>query len=170
MHDRYFFAADIFSILLAFSNYRLWPIPLALQLSSLLAYSFIISLSLTGSIWTTMIPVAALLNTATVGCLVYLYWKACRGEVPAGRQEMTEFSVALAAIGAVASIWIGVALVTRYAAARICAGGSRELCSWELNPNLLNANLLQRLLFFAVLAGGYWTARRMTRQLLARPK
>ncbi|MDJ0950174.1 MAG: glycosyltransferase 87 family protein [Alphaproteobacteria bacterium] len=39
MHDRYFFPADVFAYLLMFVVPRLWPIAVALQLSSLLAYS-----------------------------------------------------------------------------------------------------------------------------------
>jgi Gpi18-like mannosyltransferase len=38
MHDRYFFVADILTILIAFSMPRLWAVPFLFQIGSLLAY------------------------------------------------------------------------------------------------------------------------------------
>jgi Gpi18-like mannosyltransferase len=62
MHDRYFFAADLSSIALAFLNPRMWFVPVALQISSLLAYVPV----LTGGHGFKLMPVAVLINTALV--------------------------------------------------------------------------------------------------------
>lgn len=77
MHDRYFFAADMFTILLAFTIPRLWFVPVAMQISSLLSYLPIAIIMATGHMQSWSIPFAALLNTVTVSYLVYEYWRTC---------------------------------------------------------------------------------------------
>jgi Gpi18-like mannosyltransferase len=39
MHERYFFLADVLTVLLAIHRPRLWPVPLLVQAGSLLAYA-----------------------------------------------------------------------------------------------------------------------------------
>ncbi|WP_433296816.1 glycosyltransferase 87 family protein [Actinoplanes sp. CA-030573] len=38
MHERYFFLADVLTVILAFHHRRLWPVPLLVQAASLLSY------------------------------------------------------------------------------------------------------------------------------------
>jgi Gpi18-like mannosyltransferase len=68
MHDRYFYPADIFSILLAFFIPELWFVAIGYQLISVLAYSiFLFHQSLMPNL-----VVAAALNTSMV---IILLWK-----------------------------------------------------------------------------------------------
>lgn len=77
MHDRYFFAADMFAILLAFYLPRLWFVPVFLQMSSLAAYVPIILTSLTGHMDSWALPFAAMLNAVTIGYIVVQYVRTC---------------------------------------------------------------------------------------------
>jgi Gpi18-like mannosyltransferase len=62
MHERYFFAADLCSMALAFLIPRLWFVPVALQISSMLAYIP----SISGGHGYKLMPVAVFINTALV--------------------------------------------------------------------------------------------------------
>jgi Gpi18-like mannosyltransferase len=65
MHDRYFYPADVFSILLAFYSPGLWFIPIAYQTISLLAYTNFFSDATLPTIY-----LAAILNTITMAFLL----------------------------------------------------------------------------------------------------
>jgi Gpi18-like mannosyltransferase len=69
MHDRYFFAADLCSIALAFLVPRLWFVPVALQISSTIAYVPYIS----GGHGYTVMPVAVFINTALACYFIGVY-------------------------------------------------------------------------------------------------
>lgn len=77
MHDRYFYPADVFSMLLAFFVPQLWFIPLAYQVISSLVYSIF----LFETHRSTMLILATQLNTIV---LVYLLWK--QGRLFRGRE------------------------------------------------------------------------------------
>jgi Gpi18-like mannosyltransferase len=71
MHDRYFYPADVFSILVAFLTPQLWFIAIAYQVISGLVYSIF----LFEAHRSTMLILATQLNTVV---LVYLLWKQAR--------------------------------------------------------------------------------------------
>ena len=71
MHDRYFYPADVFSLVLAFFVPEAWFVPVAYQVISLTAYTpFLIG----ASSWD-IIPFAILINTLTIGYLLWKQWK-----------------------------------------------------------------------------------------------
>jgi len=68
MHDRYFYPADVFSLVAAFFIPEIWFVPIAFQIISLLSYiPFLFGLYPQG-----MIPFAVLVNTFIIG---FLLWK-----------------------------------------------------------------------------------------------
>lgn len=70
MHDRYFYPADVLSLVLAFFNYSMWFIPLLYQLISGMAYlGFLFDLP------NTVIKVAASINILTFGYLLWQQYK-----------------------------------------------------------------------------------------------
>jgi Gpi18-like mannosyltransferase len=71
MHDRYFYPADVFSLVAAFFIPEMWFVPLAYQVISLLSYiPFLLDLNPHG-----IIPFAVLVNTLTIGFLLLKQWK-----------------------------------------------------------------------------------------------
>jgi len=68
MHDRYFYPADVFSLIAAFFIPEIWFVPIAYQVISLLSYTPF----LFGVNSQTVIPLATLINTLTI---VFLLWK-----------------------------------------------------------------------------------------------
>ena len=77
MHDRYFYPADILSLVLAVFNHSLWFIPLLYQFISGVAYlGFLFDLP------NTVIKVAASINTLTFGYLLWLQYKMSRLNTP----------------------------------------------------------------------------------------
>ena len=65
MHDRYFYPADVFAIVLAFFRPSFWYIAVLLQVSSTMAYSrFLLHSDLTW-LW-----IAAAVNTVALGLLL----------------------------------------------------------------------------------------------------
>ena len=74
MHDRYFYPADIFSLLAAFYMPELWFLPILYQIISSLAY--IVFLFNAPPLST---QIAAVLNTLTIGFLV---WKQVQTRIP----------------------------------------------------------------------------------------
>ena len=67
MHDRYFYPADVLSLIMAFFNYNLWFIPLLYQIvSGLVYFNFLFAAP------DILIKIAAIINTLTV---CYLLWK-----------------------------------------------------------------------------------------------
>ena len=67
MHDRYFYPADIFSLLAAFYMPELWFLPILYQIISSLAYSVYLF-----NAPPLLTQIAAVLNTLTIG---FLIWK-----------------------------------------------------------------------------------------------
>jgi Gpi18-like mannosyltransferase len=77
MHDRYFFGADLLSVVLVIFNPRLWFIPMLFQCSSMLAYIPIISSSINDDNDFTMLnPVAGLINGFLFVFLAIYYWRS----------------------------------------------------------------------------------------------
>jgi Gpi18-like mannosyltransferase len=67
MHDRYFYPADVFSLLAAFYMPELWFVPILYQFVSMLAYTvFLFNAPPLAT------EIAAILNTLTV---IFLVWK-----------------------------------------------------------------------------------------------
>lgn len=71
MHDRYFYPADVFSILLAFCAPQFWFVPICYQVISSLVYAIF----LVEADRPTMLILATQLNTAV---MAYLLWKQFR--------------------------------------------------------------------------------------------
>jgi Gpi18-like mannosyltransferase len=162
MHDRYFFAADIFSIVLALCQPELWLVPVMFQISSLLAYTPIISLSLSGNMFSTMIPLAGVLNAATVAFLIYLYWLACTRPGAPFTSAIKEFTIIASALCSTVALWLSVTLVWRFLAERHCPHRGLMgvvFCDWKIPANLLNASWIQRMLFALLLAVSYASLR-----------
>jgi Gpi18-like mannosyltransferase len=82
MHDRYFYPADVFSILLAFSAPQFWFIPICYQVISGLVYAIF----LVEADRSTMLILATQLNTIVIA---YLLWKQFRlaKNVPHGEEH-----------------------------------------------------------------------------------
>jgi Gpi18-like mannosyltransferase len=70
MHDRYFYPADVFSLLLPFFVPGTWFIPIAYQVVSLISYTPY----LLGARPWDVIPFAALINILTIGYLLWKQW------------------------------------------------------------------------------------------------
>ncbi len=71
MHDRYFYPADVFSLIAAFFIPEIWFAPIAYQIISMLSYMpFLFGTKLQGGI-----PIAVLINTAAIGFLLWKQWK-----------------------------------------------------------------------------------------------
>lgn len=70
MHDRYFYPADVFSLIVAFFVPGTWFVPIAYQVISLLSYiPFLFALPTQG-----FIPGAALINFLTICFLLWKQW------------------------------------------------------------------------------------------------
>ncbi len=67
MHDRYFYAADVMSLVVAFYMPRLWFLPLLFQITSCLAYYPILSEKLAH----TPVKYGAIINTFLIGFIVW---------------------------------------------------------------------------------------------------
>ena len=76
MHDRYFYPADVFSLVLAFFVPEMWLIPVVYQVISLIAYAPY----LLGLYPPSVIPYAVLVNTLTIGFLLWKQWKMTSSE------------------------------------------------------------------------------------------
>jgi Gpi18-like mannosyltransferase len=71
MHDRYFYPADIFSLIAAFFIPEIWFIPIAYQVISMLAYlPYLFAVSPQK-----VIPIAAAINTLAIGFLLWKQWE-----------------------------------------------------------------------------------------------
>ncbi|HUH99351.1 MAG TPA: hypothetical protein VLZ89_18470 [Anaerolineales bacterium] len=84
MHDRYFYAADVLSLLAAFYMPELWFVPVLCQIISTLAY--VVFLFNAPAFLT---QIAAVLNMLTIG---YLIWKQLRGPAPTSSMQTLEES------------------------------------------------------------------------------
>jgi Gpi18-like mannosyltransferase len=71
MHDRYFYPADVFSLIAAFLLPEIWFIPIAYQMISMLAYlPYLFAVNPQA-----VLPVAAFINTRTIACLLWKQWQ-----------------------------------------------------------------------------------------------
>ena len=85
MHDRYFYPADVFSLLAAFYMPELWFVPILYQVISTLAYMvFLFNVPVVAT------EIAAVLNTLTV---IFLVWKQSRTLIPTS-QPLSKESLA----------------------------------------------------------------------------
>jgi Gpi18-like mannosyltransferase len=162
MHDRYFFAADIFSIMLAMFVPRLWPVPVLFQVSSLAAYVPIISLSLTGNKIQLTLPMAAMINTVVVTYLVYEYCRACTRSRAELGLAARQFVIAAATIMIANAAWLIWAAAWDALAERLCpAQGplSVAICETDMPGNLLHGRWGHWLLFLFFLVPSYGLAR-----------
>ncbi len=70
MHDRYFYAADIFSIVLAVTTPKMWFLAAAYQVISLLSYTpYLFGINPESTL-----PTAVIVNTITLGFLLWKQW------------------------------------------------------------------------------------------------
>jgi Gpi18-like mannosyltransferase len=76
MHDRYFYPADVFSLIVAFFVPGTWFVPIAYQVISLISY---MPYLLGASPWS-VIPFAVLVNTLTIGFLLWKHWRMTPGD------------------------------------------------------------------------------------------
>lgn len=71
MHDRYFYPADVFSIVMAFFFPQLWFVPVAYQVMSFISYlPYLFNLRPE-----TLIPIAFFINTLIILFLLWKQWK-----------------------------------------------------------------------------------------------
>jgi Gpi18-like mannosyltransferase len=160
MHDRYFFAADILSIVLAFCAPRYWFLPVLFQLSSMGAYVGNIYAALTKSYQPIITePLAALINTVTVSYLVLEYVRVCTrfGGLPS--TLIKELPAALAAVIAATGAWIVIAVAWHIVGERVCGSDGASLCAVKLHPNLGYAGAADWLMFLPLLALAFIAAR-----------
>ncbi len=121
MHDRYFFAADITSIILAIFVPRLWTIPVLLQMTSLSAYVPVVSWNFANRFLTPTMPMAVMLSTLVVGYLVYEFWCVCmRPGTVLGAKTRPLLTMAMAIIAANCS-WQVIALAQHIVATHTCS-------------------------------------------------
>jgi Gpi18-like mannosyltransferase len=84
MHDRYFYPADVFSLLAAFYMPELWFVPILYQVISTLAYMvFLFNVPVVAT------EIAAVLNTVTI---IFLVWKQSRTLIPTSQLLSKESS------------------------------------------------------------------------------
>ncbi|MCL4529314.1 MAG: hypothetical protein M1282_07865, partial [Chloroflexi bacterium] len=70
MHDRYFYAADIFSIVFAVTTPKMWFLAAAYQVISLLSYTpYLFGINPESTL-----PTAVIVNTITLGFLLWKQW------------------------------------------------------------------------------------------------
>lgn len=76
MHDRYFYPADVFSLIAAFFIPGIWFVPIAYQVISLLSYlPFLFGVNPQG-----VMPFAILVNFLVICFLLWKQWKMTSGE------------------------------------------------------------------------------------------
>lgn len=132
MHDRYFFAADMASIVLALVLPRLWAIPVALQISSASAYVPMMSWTLTGRFVTSTMPMAVLLNCALVAYLFYLFVQTCARQEMVLKAPVKPFILAGLAILIAHAVWLVAATSLMVLQHRCVPDSQAWLCSQTL--------------------------------------
>lgn len=160
MHDRYFFAADVFAILLAVYAPRLWFVPVLFQASSLAAYVPVITWNLSGLTNVVSAPVAAgaLINTVAIGGLVLLYWLACRRPSEPTALAVKHFGMSAVSLCSALALWQGIAFLQ----AKRCSqeGGIESLlCARPVSADLVYAGALQWMAFALLVASAYVLCR-----------
>jgi Gpi18-like mannosyltransferase len=72
MHDRYFYAADVLSIIAFFYFPQMWMIPIAYQVVSFLSYLPFLVQGMDAQI---LVPIAAVVNAPALGYVLWKQWK-----------------------------------------------------------------------------------------------
>lgn len=133
MHDRYFFAADMASIILAMFIPRLWPVPVLFQISSLGSYQAMMSWSLVDRVLTQLLPMAAMVNTVLAAYLVFEFVRVCRGgSAPIG-QNVKLLVFASAAVILANAVWQIASIADLVLVHLLC---SPALASWMCQGSL----------------------------------
>jgi Gpi18-like mannosyltransferase len=164
MHDRYFFAADVFSVMLAIYRPRLWLVPIMLQLASLAAYAPIVTWNLSNftSMWSATLPMSGVLNAVTVSFLVYIYWRTCWREGEGTDTAVRQYAIAsLSLCGAIAT-WFAVAKAFDTLKLLFCpsdGGVAGFICDRSLTTNLMWATAADKILFGLLVGATYLVAR-----------
>jgi hypothetical protein len=149
MHDRYFFGADIFSIVLAFFRPELWLVAVVFQVSSMLAYVPIISSSIDGEWILFTVAPGAILNTITIGFLVLLFMRSTSDRAVDFAGAARHYAFAIVAAAATLALWwlTGAAYLVFSAQACPATGALSLLCGRELPVDLRHANANHWVLF-----------------------
>jgi Gpi18-like mannosyltransferase len=173
MHDRYFFAADLFSIILAFFIPRLWLVAVLFQASSIMAYVPLISSSRTwpwGEMITFWMPVAALLNTILVGFLIVLYWRTCTLPTADVKGPTRQFDLVVAAFCTTFAVWSLAASLLAYAKKALVFHSDvahvwvAEILRRELPMNLAHGSYKHVMLFFVLFLFSYIVLKTVARR------
>ena len=162
MHERYFFAADVFSIVLAFYVPRLWLVPVVFQASSLAAYVPIVALNVVGEGKPHFMPMAVMLNTAVITFLVYEFWRTCTKPGERIGISIRQFSIVVAAIVSATALWLSLAGAKALLSASLCRGrgeSSVGICMLDLPASLTYGGRWHWLIFLALLGCSYWAAK-----------
>jgi Gpi18-like mannosyltransferase len=170
MHDRYFFGADVFTILLAGFIPRLWIVAASFQVSSLSAYVPIIYQSLTGEARDPTLPLAVALNTVIVTLLVLEYWRACTKAQTASGSEAQHATIAAAALVLGQMAWFAGAVARDLFVARMCpADGVVDmlLCSQDMPFNVTYGTWRHWLFYILIMAVAYLVTRLVLPRVLA---
>jgi hypothetical protein len=167
MHDRYFFAADLTSIVLAVYIPRLWIVPIILQISSLSACVPMMSWTFSHRVETPTMPMAVMLCTVVVGFLVHEFWRACmRPNKPLGEGTRT---LAIAAIAIIAAnvLYEMAAEIERIVASRACRSGVDSLMCVSGLPGdwTLNGNWPEWMAYAVIQVGCFFVTRWAVRRL-----
>ena len=171
MHDRYFFAADIFAIVLAGFIPRLWIAAAVFQVSSLSAYVPIIYDSLTGEARDPTLPMAAALNTIIIPWLIYQYWLACTRPATVVGAGAAKIATATAALVLGQIVWFAGAVGRDLVVARLCpADGSigTFLCALDMPFNVRYGTWLHWVLYVLIVAASYLVIRQVAPLVLSR--
>jgi Gpi18-like mannosyltransferase len=162
MHDRYFFAADVFTILLAGFIPRLWIAAAAFQISSLAAYVPIIYQSLTGEARDPTLPMAVALNTVIVSLLVFEYWRACTQPKAASGAAAIHAAIAAAAIIVGQIVWFAGAVGRDLLVSRFCpADGATGflVCEQDMPFNVTYGTWRHWTLYILIMTVSYLVMR-----------
>ena len=161
MHDRYFFAADVFSIVLAVCLPRFWFVAAIFQITSLCAYVPIMTQSAFGAAETTPLPTAAMLNIAVVGFLTYAYLRAIQGLSTTAR-GMKAFAIAVVTALAGNVLWLTLTIGLAGLAARLCPASGLvnfAVCSRDLPANVIYGTWRHYLIYSLMFAPAFIFAR-----------
>lgn len=163
MHDRYFFAADIFAVMLAFYQPRLWLVPVMLQLASLAAYVPIVTWNLSNftSMWGASLPMSALLNAVTVSFLVYIYWRTCWRRGEGIDSAVRQYAIASLSLCSAVAAWFVAATAFDMLKLQLCPSDdvTGMICERSLTTNLMWATTADRILFGLLVVAAYFITR-----------
>lgn len=161
MHDRYFFAADMTSIILVIFVPRLWAVPVILQISSLSAYAPMVSWNFGPKILTPTMPTAVMLCTAVVGYLVYEFWRVCTRPGTILGEKTKPLVIAAIAIITANCVWETFAVAHHVIVSYACQGGAdSSICMGNLPSDwMLNGSWPDWVAFALIQIGCFFGAR-----------